>query len=642
MLQLLVIPRTTMNLCCRWEMLLIISLWSQVNFVPGTYCEDAAVSHLSKEDVLLLKDEQDPKCFTRTGEDFTCFFEAADNRTYDLLYKLNSVWTGIRCDVSVQKSEDDTFLHICSFPPADVLLYVETHVEVVEHNSSSSSLFNRTVSVEDHFLLDPPLNVSLHQTGQAGQLLVSWRAKVPTYCGDAMYRVRYFNKGVGEKTEEVKQDEYNRFILDSLVPGEQTEVQVSVKCAPTPSEGHWSRWSQPVRGIVPQSADDVSLVCFTSDLQNVTCHWNRSRYGLENYKLFYEIDLSDEWSECTTDGFTDMCRFHGDESRKVRIRLSSAAAPLGRTFFTGDFTLNNTIKTSAPDHLRGAVETNQLCLKWEAPLLSVAAHLQYEVGYRTRPGGAWKRVSVEGPEPGTCLEVSAGNQYHVRVRAKPDGSVYSGLWSDWSQELTGRTPTDPSLWLMLCVPFSMLITVSFLISAYLSRLKQLFWPPLPNLDKVLHNFLTDIDKQRWDPPLTLKQWSEETTESVLEIISEDVRKPSEESTQLRPPEETPSSREPVDGIPGAEVFPDYVTLNKECVILCPMRNKYMYETDGETQGRELEVKLLQTCGCSVPQCSAIDFLNFSYEPLADAPDRLDCRVPPVREPGNIYTNLPCS
>ncbi|XP_060934233.1 thrombopoietin receptor [Limanda limanda] len=641
MLWLLVIPPTTMKLSCRWEMLLIISLWSRVNFVPGTYCEDAAVSHLSKEDVLLLKDEPDPKCFTRTGLDFTCFFEAADNRTYDLLYSFSSLWTGIRCDVSVQEPGDDTFLHICSFPAADVLLFVETHVEVVEHNSSSS-IFNRTVSVEDHFLLDPPQNVSLNQTGQAGQLLGSWRAKVPTYCGDVMFRVRYFNKGVGEKTEEVKQDEHYRFILDFLVPGEQVEVQVSVKCASSPSEGHWSRWSQSVRGFVPQSADDVSLVCFTSDLQNVTCQWNRSRHGLENYKLFYKIDLREEWSECTTDEFADMCRFHGDESRKVRIRLSSAAAPLGRTFFTGDFTLNNTIKTSAPDHLRGAVETNQLCLKWEAPLLSVAAHLQYEVAYWTRPGGAWKRVSLEGPEPGTCLEVSAGSQYHVKVRAKPDGSLYSGLWSDWSHELTGRTPTESGLWLMLCIPVSMLLTVTFLISTYLSKLKQLFWPPLPNLDKVLHNFLTDIDKQRWDPPLTLKQWSEETTESVLEIISEDVRKPSEESTQLLPPEETPSSGEQVDGIPGAEVFPDYVTLNKECIVLCPQRNKDMYETVGEERGPGPEVELLQTCGCSIPQSSASDFLNFSYEPLAEAADRPDCRVPPVREPGNIYTNLPCS
>lgn len=41
---------------------------------------------ISGADVLLLKDEKDPKCFTRTEQDFTCFFETADNRTYDLLY----------------------------------------------------------------------------------------------------------------------------------------------------------------------------------------------------------------------------------------------------------------------------------------------------------------------------------------------------------------------------------------------------------------------------------------------------------------------------------------------------------------------------------------------------------------------------
>lgn len=42
--------------------------------------------------------------------------------------------------------------------------------------------------------------------------------------------------------------------LDSLVPGEETEVQVAVKCGPDLNAGHWSSWSQPVRAIVPQSA----------------------------------------------------------------------------------------------------------------------------------------------------------------------------------------------------------------------------------------------------------------------------------------------------------------------------------------------------------------------------------------------------
>ncbi|TNN44195.1 hypothetical protein EYF80_045612 [Liparis tanakae] len=90
-----------MNLPSRWESLLL-GLWIQVGFVPGTQCEDAAVRHLSMEDVLLLKDEQDPKCFTRTERDFTCFFETADNRTYDLLYKFES------SDVPAASSQRDT------------------------------------------------------------------------------------------------------------------------------------------------------------------------------------------------------------------------------------------------------------------------------------------------------------------------------------------------------------------------------------------------------------------------------------------------------------------------------------------------------------------------------------------------------
>ena len=38
-------------------------------------------------DVLLLKDEADPKCFSRTEYDLTCFFETPDNKTYDFFYK---------------------------------------------------------------------------------------------------------------------------------------------------------------------------------------------------------------------------------------------------------------------------------------------------------------------------------------------------------------------------------------------------------------------------------------------------------------------------------------------------------------------------------------------------------------------------
>lgn len=47
------------------------------------------------------------------------------------------------------------------------------------------------------------------------------------------------------------------------------------------------------------------------------------------------------------------------------------------------------VRTSPPGNLRGALEKDKLCLQWEAPLLSVFAHLQYEVGYQTKEGEGW-------------------------------------------------------------------------------------------------------------------------------------------------------------------------------------------------------------------------------------------------------------
>ncbi|XP_039985749.1 thrombopoietin receptor isoform X2 [Xiphias gladius] len=552
--------------------------------------------------------------------------------------------------MSVQRPEEGTFLHICSFPSKDVLLFVEIHLKVMDHNTTTS-LYSRTVSVEDHFLLDPPFNVSLHQNGQAGQLLVSWRTEIPSFCGDVKHRIRYSSKGLGEKTEEM--GHYTEGVLDSLAPGEETEVRVTSKCAS--GAGHWSSWSHPVRAMVPQSADDVSLMCFTSDLQNVTCQWNGSRYGgKREYKLFYKIGLSEEWTECVADGkFTDLCRFDGFESRKVRVKLSSAPAPLYRTFYTQEFTLNETIKTSPPGHLRGALKKDKLCLKWEAPLPSLSAYLQYEVSYQTRGGEAPMTVSLREAETGTCVVVLTGSQYSVKVRTKPNGSGYSGHWSDWSDVLTGQTPTDIGMLIMLCILVSMLITATILISMYFSKLKQYFWPPVPNLDKVLQGFLTEINRQRWDPLLTSKQCSEETTASVVEIMSETevsgLGKPSEKSTHILSPEGTLSSGGQVDRSLGTEVFPDYVSLNKDSVILCPKGKKYMSEKAGEKGVPGVGDEPLQTrqCSCTdgsvcVPPCLGIDFLNHSYVPLADAADRFDCKITPVRGSSNLYTNLPCS
>lgn len=59
------------------------------------------------------------------------------------------------------------------------------------------------------------------------------------------------------KFSQVNNYKNNRVVLDSLVPGEETEVQLTVKCFSSPGLGHWSSWSHPGQAMVPQSAGKV-------------------------------------------------------------------------------------------------------------------------------------------------------------------------------------------------------------------------------------------------------------------------------------------------------------------------------------------------------------------------------------------------
>ncbi|XP_076026323.1 thrombopoietin receptor [Genypterus blacodes] len=642
-----------MDLTCRWEILLI-GLWIRVMRLPGIVCQDAEGRQLAREDVLLLKDEDDPKCFSRTEDDLTCFFETPDNHTYELIYHTHDRTQS--CAMWVQRTDEGTFLHVCYFPESDIFLFAATHIEVVD-SRSDTTLYQRNVFVEDQVLLDRPVNVSLRHTGEAAQLHVTWYTHgAKRWENTVSYRIWYSSKLLGEKTLEGKGMQAHKLV--SLVPGEEVQVQVQVKHSFSEEAGHWSHWSDPVLATVPQSADDISLICYTSHLQNITCQWDGNKYEALTYTLFYKTDVSKAsgWTECQPDWkWTDLCRFHGDESRLMRVKLveASAPAPLSRTFYSEPFNLNSSIKPPPPGHVRAAVHREKLCLAWEAPLQALLAHLQYELGYQGREDGAWMTLSLKGPETEACLELPTGSRYRAKVRAKPNGSVYSGHWSEWSHVLSGDVPADIGALLILFIPVVMLILAIALISlfpTYLRKLKLHLWPPVPNLDKVLQSFLTDFSRQRWDPSSTVKQCPEETT-TVVEVTSEAEApgpgKPQHGSSQQLPED---GGREQVDGSVGVqpEVHPDYVILNKDRVVLCPEENTYVYEEDGDGGDQEMRAELLQATArssCSddsagIPSCPCSDFLNQSYSPLAEPVDRRDGEDSAAQDTGNLYTDFP--
>lgn len=150
-----------------------------------------------------------------------------------------------------------------------------------------------------------------------------------------------------------------------------------------------------------------------------------------------------DWAECRTEGnVTDLCRFRGHGSGEFKVKLCSDPSRLSRTFYTPTLTMNKIgkrvcfsspfmdfrslfwsywlnnctfltgtvryldrhchmngtagacvlkilvfcfkVKTSPPSQRSRWWKRNKLCLKWDAPLPTLYAHLQYEVCYQIR------------------------------------------------------------------------------------------------------------------------------------------------------------------------------------------------------------------------------------------------------------------
>lgn len=135
--------------------------------------------------------------------------------------------------------------------------------------------------------------------------------------------------------------------------------------------------------------------------------------------------------------------------------------------------------------------------------------------------------------------------------------------------------------------------------------------------------------------------------SAVEVLSEDEDKPPEASALLLLLDRSLTGRQPLDGGPGTEVFPDYVTLNRDVLFQCPKENPYIYEcetgVDGEG-GRMAKAASCHTClspGEDGPPGRS-DFENRSYLPVAEPADTSDFKTAAGEVSGNLYSNLPCS
>ncbi|XP_061095724.1 thrombopoietin receptor [Conger conger] len=624
-----------------------IYIWTQAQicFGSGLGSVSGSISQLSKKDIVLLAADEDPKCFTRTQYELTCFWEESNNKSYNFFYSIEDEEK--LCSLTQQKLENTTVVHVCSFPSEDVYLFIVIDIRVVE-TSTNITIYHRNISVEDQVLLYPPTNVSLYVTEEAGQLQVTW--SMPAEWRErVLYELKYSSSSLEQKTEPVKSTKSLVYRLNSVVPGKVCNVQMRVIPDGYGFRGHWSDWSHPTMAMVPQSAGDIDLVCHTSDLHNIQCQWNEQTSGeSSNYKLFYKLcpRTSGHWRECTRRETATQCVFPGEESGAICVNIADRG-PHARLFYSKPFRMNDSVKTGPPRKLRAETEGGRLCLQWDPPLHDLSRFLMYEIRYCLQGECQWKLVTLQSSETNTCLDFQAGSQYAMQIRAKPDESTYSGFWSDWSSTLKVNVPSNIATVLVACVPFVVFFIPVLLFatfSKHFRKMKQHLWPPVPNLDKVMEGFLTHINQNCQNPSFNIKQCYDDTITSVVEIVSEKETMLSEK-IQREPVTKCLSDPESDEGetaeerVEILESSQDYVTLNSESLTPCLWGNEYVYD-QRKTLSTGEEV-LQMRCHCSSAMTSSFpsstDIFNQSYLLLSGQP-----KAPLLKKTAgatNQYTNL---
>ncbi|KAK1164272.1 thrombopoietin receptor-like [Acipenser oxyrinchus oxyrinchus] len=563
-----------------WRLGILFPAWISCALLLTSPCGSLQVL---REEISLLAADKDPKCFTRADKDLTCFWEGRNNTSYDFYYEYEGEEEEKKCTLTHQRVDPDTGLHICLFPPEDVYLFVEAHIKVTE-SGTNKPVYERVVNVENQVLLEPPTDVSVSLNGKPQQLTVRWTAPRP---GNLQYEIQYSSD---KAQAEVSEPQSRVHTLYGLSPGEKYNIAVRAKPDGSSRDGFWSAWSQTASAVVPRPADEIHLNCFTPDLQYVICNWNSEEMEKDTQYTLYYQSRNGDWEVCDHSDVTNTCTFQGWNSSDIIVTVNASSRHQNHTFYKEPISMNHMVLTAPPKHLAGEVNDGKLRLQWEPALAELADHMVYQIRYSLDNHSGWKHIILESPEPRALLDVQVGSQYHIQIKTKPNGDTYRGSWSNWSHTFTVAVPSQLGLLLIGLVPL-VLIVIAVVIMAtfskFFSKIKQHLWPPVPDLDRVLENFLTEINKHCQPmQPFNDKLCEEDVLPTVVEIVSE-----KETSNSMKSHGDDLDSPSPALGhdrlslseekLPLETTSQGYVVLDPEHDVKGSEGNEYVHKEEGE-------------------------------------------------------------
>ncbi|XP_075801424.1 thrombopoietin receptor isoform X2 [Microtus pennsylvanicus] len=490
-------------------------------------------AQVTNQDVFLLALGTEPlNCFSQTFEDLTCFWdeeEAAPSGTYQLLYAYQGE-TPRACPLHSQRVPTFGTRYVCRFPAQDeVRLFFTLHLWL-KNVVLNQTLTQRVLSVDSVetccptlWMLSPvpahdrPPCVRPTVSQQYGPMRTSPTGEAPSLTV----------KG-------------GSCLISGLQPGKSYWLQLRSQPDGVSLRGSWGPWSLPVTVDLPGDAVAIGLQCFTLDLKKVICQWQHqdhtSSQGFFHHSRTrccptardptWEKCEAEEEAEPSQPALFSRCHFkpQNDSVIHILVEVTTAQGDI-HSYLGSPFWIHQAVLLPTPSLHWREVSSGRLELEWQHQTSWAAQETCYQLRYAGEGHEDWKVLEPSLGARGGTLELRPRTRYSLQLRARLNGPTYQGPWSAWSPPARVDTGSETA-WISLVTALLLVLCLSVLLGlgllkwqfpAHYRRLRHAVWPSLPDLHRVLGQYLRDTAALS-PPKTTVPDTCEEVEPSLLEIL----------------------------------------------------------------------------------------------------------------------------
>ncbi|XP_007526173.1 thrombopoietin receptor [Erinaceus europaeus] len=335
-------------------------------------------------------------------------------------------------------------------------------------------------------------------------------------------------------------------LLSGLKPGNFYWLQIRSQPDGVSLHGSWGPWSLPVSVGLPRDAEEIGLQCFTLDLKNVTCQWRQQDHA-SSQGFFHHSrtwccirERDPVWEKCEEEKTNpelqsfqfSRCNFKSQNGSVIHILVKATTVQGAVHSYLGSpFWIHQAVLIPTPNLFWKEVSSGQLELKWQHPSSWAAQDTCYQLRYTGESHQDWKVLEPPLGAQGETLELRPRSSYRLQLRARLYSPRYQGPWSAWSDPVNVETASETA-WISLVAALFLVLSLSTVLGLLLLRwqfpahyrsLRHALWPSLPDLHRVLGQYLRDTAALS-PPKASISDAYEEVEPSLLEILPKSTEK----------------------------------------------------------------------------------------------------------------------